>query len=311
MAFLGWLIGCLGLWEPAMQTVALLSVAVGIAVLVGFPVGVLAARSLIARAAINPLLDLMQTIPSFVYLIPAAMLFGLGKVPAILATVVYATPPLIRLTDLGIREVNRAAVEASRAFGATRRQVLTGVELPLALPTIMQGINQTLMMALSMVVIASMIGPAASANRADSSGTGRHRPRRRAGDVLLAVIFDRTTQAVGLTPGASPGAGDGWLDRGPQRLDGLRPRRGERWRWSGRHGTRSSSQNRRGARARRYLALGRALGPRRHGPLRLGQVDLIRHLNRLIGPTEGGITIGTGVLALSIRDLKRFHRGRQ
>ena len=99
MAFLGWLIGCLGLWEPAMQTVALLSVAVGIAVLVGIPVGVLAARSRIARAAINPLLDLMQTIPSFVYLIPAAMLFGLGKVPAILATVVYATPPLIRLTE--------------------------------------------------------------------------------------------------------------------------------------------------------------------------------------------------------------------
>jgi len=201
MAFLGWLIGCLGLWEPAMQTVALLSVAVGIAVLVGIPVGALAARSRIARAAINPLLDLMQTIPSFVYLIPAAMLFGLGKVPAILATVVYATPPLIRLTDLGIREVNRAAVEASRAFGATRRQVLTGVELPLALPTIMQGINQTLMMALSMVVIASMIG-ARGVGETVLIGLQRNEPGTGLVGglviVLLAVIFDRTTQAIGL-----------------------------------------------------------------------------------------------------------------
>ncbi len=100
----------------------------------------------------------MQTIPSFVYLIPAAMLFGLGKVPAILATVVYATPPLIRLTDLGIRQVDGEVIEASRAFGATRRQLLFGVQIPLSLPSIMQGLNQTTMMALAMVVIASMIG---------------------------------------------------------------------------------------------------------------------------------------------------------
>lgn len=200
MTFLMWLIGCLGLWEQAMQTVALLIVAVGLAVILGIPVGVLAARSPVARAAINPLLDLMQTIPSFVYLIPAAMLFGLGKVPAILATVVYATPPLIRLTDLGIREVDRETIEASRAFGATRWQVLTGVELPLALPSIMQGINQTLMMSLAMVVIASMIG-ARGVGETVLIGLQRNEPGTGLVGglviVLLAIIFDRTTQAIG------------------------------------------------------------------------------------------------------------------
>ena len=124
MVGLTWLIGSLGLWEQAMQTLALLIVAVGIAIVLGIPFGVLTARSSIARAVINPMLDLMQTIPSFVYLIPAAMLFGLGKVPAILATVIYATPPLIRLTDLGIRQVDHEVIEASRAFGATRWQML-------------------------------------------------------------------------------------------------------------------------------------------------------------------------------------------
>ena len=200
MTVLMWLIGCLGLWDQAMQTVALLFVAVGIAVILGIPTGVLAARSRIARAVINPILDLMQTIPSFVYLIPAAMLFGLGKVPAILATVVYATPPLIRLTDLGIREVEREAVEASRALGATRWQVLTGVELPLALPSIMQGINQTMMMALAMVVIASMIG-ARGVGETVLIGLQRNDPGTGLVGglviVLLAVIFDRTTQAIG------------------------------------------------------------------------------------------------------------------
>jgi glycine betaine/proline transport system permease protein len=200
MILLAWLVGCLGLWDQAMQTVALLIVAVGIAVLLGIPVGILAARSRVARAVINPVLDLMQTIPSFVYLIPAAMLFGLGKVPAILATVVYATPPLVRLTDLGIREVDHEAVEASRAFGATRWQVLRGVELPLALPTIMQGINQTLMMALAMVVIASMIG-ARGVGETVLIGLQRNDPGTGLVGglviVILAIIFDRTTQALG------------------------------------------------------------------------------------------------------------------
>ena len=200
MAVAAWFIGTLGLWEQAMQTVAIMLVSVGIAVLVGIPVGILTARNDRARTMINPILDLMQTIPSFVYLIPAAMLFGLGKVPAVLATVIYATPPLIRLTDLGIRHVAADVVEASRAFGATRRQILQGIQIPLALPSIMQGINQTTMMALAMVVIASMIG---------ARGVGETvllgLQRNDAGQglvggiaiVILAVIFDRISQAFG------------------------------------------------------------------------------------------------------------------
>lgn len=139
MAAVLWGVGALGLWDQAMQTVAIVLVSVAIAVLLGLPLGVLAARQRWVRAVLAPVLDLMQTIPSFVYLIPAAMLFGLGKVPAILATVVYATPPLVRLTDLGIRQVDAAAVEAARAFGASPHQLLWGVELPLALPSIMRG----------------------------------------------------------------------------------------------------------------------------------------------------------------------------
>lgn len=200
MSVLMWFVGTLGLWEQAMQTVAIMLVSVGIAILVGVPVGVMAARSDRARAIVNPILDLMQTIPSFVYLIPAAMLFGLGKVPAILATVIYATPPLIRLTDLGIREVDSEVVEASRAFGATRWQMLRGVQIPLALPSIMQGINQTTMMALAMVVIASMIGARGVGEtvllglQRNDSGQGL------VGGlaiVLLAIVFDRISQAAG------------------------------------------------------------------------------------------------------------------
>jgi glycine betaine/proline transport system permease protein len=200
MAAAAYVLGLLGLWEKAMQTVAIMLVSVGIAIVIGIPVGILTARSDRARMLINPVLDLMQTIPSFVYLIPAAMLFGLGKVPAILATVIYATPPLIRLTDLGIRHVDSEVIEASRAFGATRWQMLRGVQIPLALPSIMQGINQTTMMALAMVVIASMIG---------ARGVGETvllgLQRNDAGQglvgglaiVLLAIIFDRISQAAG------------------------------------------------------------------------------------------------------------------
>lgn len=200
LVVLTWLIGCLGLWEQAMQTIAIMLVAVGLAIVIGIPVGVLIARSNLARAAVNPILDLMQTIPSFVYLIPAAMLFGLGKVPAILATVVYATPPLIRLTDLGIRQVDREVVEAGRAFGASRWQLLKGVQIPLALPAIMQGINQTTMMALAMVVIASMIGARGIGEtvllglQRNDSGTGL------VGGiaiVILAIVFDRISQGFG------------------------------------------------------------------------------------------------------------------
>ncbi len=196
-----WSIGSLGVWEQAMQTVAIMSVAVGMSLAVGLPAGVLMARSSRVRAAVLPLLDLMQTIPSFVYLIPAAMLFGLGKVPAILATVIYAAPPLIRLTDLGIRLVDAEVLEASRAFGATRVQMLFGVQLPLALPNIMQGINQTLMMALAMVVIASMIG-ARGLGETVLLGLQRNDSGQGAigglAIVALAIVFDRVTQSVGL-----------------------------------------------------------------------------------------------------------------
>ncbi len=195
-----YMIGTLGLWDQAMQTIAIMVVAVLLSILIGIPIGIASSRSNRVRATINPVLDLMQTIPSFVYLIPAAMLFGLGKVPAILATVIYATPPLIRLTDLGIREVNAEVVEASRAFGATRWQILTGVQVPLALPSIMQGINQTMMMALAMVVIASMIG---ARGVGETVLLGLQRGDSGQGllgglaIVLLAIVFDRITQAYG------------------------------------------------------------------------------------------------------------------
>lgn len=195
-----WFIGSLGLWEQAMQTIAIMLVSVFLSLVIGVPLGVMAARSERFRAGLNPVLDLMQTIPSFVYLIPAAMLFGLGKVPAILATVIYAAPPLIRLTDLGIRMVDSEVVEASRAFGATRWQILKGVQIPLALPSIMQGINQTMMMALAMVVIASMIGARGVGEtvllglQRNDSGQGLIGG---IAIVILAIIFDRITQAIG------------------------------------------------------------------------------------------------------------------
>lgn len=133
------LVGAVGLWDKLMQTLALMLVATLISVLVGIPLGILSARSNRLRAVLMPLLDIMQTMPSFVYLIPVLMLFGLGKVPAIFATVIYAAPPLIRLTDLGIRQVDGEVMEAINAFGANRWQQLFGVQLPLALPSIMAG----------------------------------------------------------------------------------------------------------------------------------------------------------------------------
>ncbi len=194
-------IGCLGLWEKSMQTIAIMLVAVLLSLVIGLPVGVLSARSDRFRAVLSPVLDLMQTIPSFVYLIPAAMLFGLGKVPAIFATIIYATPPLIRLVDLGIREVDKEVVEACQAFGGSRWQTLTGVQIPLALPSIMQGINQTMMMSLAMVVIASMIG---ARGVGETVLIGLQRNDAGMGliggiaIVILAIVFDRITQAAGL-----------------------------------------------------------------------------------------------------------------
>lgn len=165
-----------------------LIVAVAMTVAIGIPVGILMARHDAVQATLRPVLDLMQTMPSFVYLIPAVMLFGLGKFSALLATVICAVPPLIRLTDLGIRHVDPEILEASTAYGATANQKLFGVQLPLALPSIMAGINQSIMMALAMVVIASMIGARGlgeeilyGLQRLDpGTGAGKRWPRRSA-----------------------------------------------------------------------------------------------------------------------------------
>lgn len=193
-------IGVIGQWDRGMQTLALMIVALIMCLIVGLPVGVLMSMSERFRKVALPILDIMQTMPSFVYLIPVVMLFGLGKVPALIATIVYAVPPLIRLTDLGIRLVDHSVMEAATAFGATRRQKLLGVQLPLALPNIMAGINQTTMMALSMVVVASMIG-ARGLGQEVLAGINRLEVGRGllAGlaIVALAILFDRVTQAYG------------------------------------------------------------------------------------------------------------------
>ncbi|VFR32356.1 L-proline glycine betaine ABC transport system permease protein ProW (TC 3.A.1.12.1) [plant metagenome] len=193
-------LGLLGLWDAGMQTLSLMLMAAGLSVVIGIPIGILMARVDWLRSVLLPVLDVMQTMPSFVYLIPVVMLFGLGKIPALIATVIYAVPPLIRLTDLGIRLVDREVLEASRAFGANSRQQLFGVQLPLALPNIMAGLNQTTMMALSMVVIASMIG-ARGLGYEVLLGINRLEVGRGVvaglGIVVLAVLFDRITQSYG------------------------------------------------------------------------------------------------------------------
>lgn len=193
------LIGIMGLWEEMMLTLSVVLVAVIIAGLIGVPLGILIAYNERMETVVKPVLDAMQTMPSFVYLIPAIMLFGLGSVPAVFATVVYATPPAIRLTILAINGVSKEMVEAGHAFGSTTWQILTKIELPQAFPTIMMGINQTTMLAMSMVVISSMIGARGlglnvlqAINRIDI-GLGFE-----AGIsiVFLAIIIDRITQGI-------------------------------------------------------------------------------------------------------------------
>jgi glycine betaine/proline transport system permease protein len=199
MAGLLVLIGSFGYWELAMMTLGLTTAAVVVSLAVGIPVGITMAKSDLVESIIRPILDAMQTMPSFVYLIPALMLFGLGKVPALFATLIYAIPPVIRLTNVGIRQVSPNVIEAARAFGASSRQILFEVQIPLAVPSIMVGINQTTMMALAMVVIASMIGARGlglevllAINRIEV-GRGFE-----AGIsiVFLAVIIDRLTHAL-------------------------------------------------------------------------------------------------------------------
>ncbi|WP_024302538.1 proline/glycine betaine ABC transporter permease [Pseudogulbenkiania sp. MAI-1] len=195
-----YLIGCLGLWDKLMQTLALMMVSTLLTVLLGVPLGIWMSRSKGLRLALAPVLDVMQTLPTFVYLIPVLMLFGLGKVPAIFATVIYALPPLVRLTDLGIRQVDGEVQEAACSFGTTYWQLLFGVQLPLARPSIMAGINQSVMMALAMVVIASMIGSRglgedvlAGINNMDM-GKGM---QAGIAIVILAIVIDRISQAYG------------------------------------------------------------------------------------------------------------------
>lgn len=194
------LIGAFGMWDDTMKTVSMILVCTMIAIAVGLPIGILMARSRRVQAVVNPVLDVMQTMPSFVYLIPVVMLLGIGRVPGLIAVVIYAVPPMIRLTNLGIRLVDRDVLEAADAFGSSSWQRLKNVQLPLALPTIMAGINQTIMMALSMVVIASMIGvqglgqPVLKAISNQYFTLGLFNGFAIVG---IAIIFDRASQAYG------------------------------------------------------------------------------------------------------------------
>ena len=192
-------IGFMGLWPNTIETIALMVVAVTISVAVGLPLGVLAARNELADNLIRPILDAMQTMPSFVYLLPGILFFGLGKPAGIFATIIYAVPPVIRLTNLGIRQVSPDTVEAARSFGASPFQILTKVQMPLALPTIMAGINQTTMMALAMVTIASMVaagGLGDNVLRALQKNQPGNGAIAGVAIVLLAIVIDRLTQAV-------------------------------------------------------------------------------------------------------------------
>ncbi|MBT2484202.1 MULTISPECIES: proline/glycine betaine ABC transporter permease [unclassified Microbacterium] len=194
------LIVAMDLWVPAMQTLALVLVAGVIAVLIAVPLGIWSARNATVRAIIKPVLDFMQTMPAFVYLIPAIVFFGIGVVPGLVATVIFALPPGVRLTELGIRGVDSETVEAGHAFGAKPGQILRGIQLPLATPTIMAGINQVILLALSMAVIAGMAGAdglgkmvveaIATINIAKGVEAGL-------GVVLIAVFLDRVTAALG------------------------------------------------------------------------------------------------------------------
>ncbi|MCY6380052.1 ABC transporter permease [Hoeflea prorocentri] len=194
------LIGYFDMWEDTMKTISMIFVCTILAIFIGIPIGIIMSRSDRVQAVINPILDVMQTMPSFVYLIPVVMLLGIGKVPGLIAVVIYAIPPIIRLTNLGIRLVDKDVLEAADAFGSSNWQRLKNVQMPLALPTIMAGINQTIMMALAMVVVASMIGvqglgqPVLKAINSQYFTLGVFNGLAIVG---IAIIFDRTSQAFG------------------------------------------------------------------------------------------------------------------
>lgn len=194
------LIGYLGLWEDTMTTLSMVICSVVFCAVVGIPLGILSGRSDRFEMILRPFLDAMQTTPAFVYLVPVVMLFSIGTVSGILATIVFALPPIIRLTSLGIRQVHPELVEAALAFGATDWQVLRKVQFPLAMPSIMAGLNQTIMMALSMVVIAALIGAGGLGNPVVQGLNTLEIGMATVGGlaiVLLAMVLDRITQGIG------------------------------------------------------------------------------------------------------------------
>lgn len=198
VAFL--LIGIFGMWEDTMRTVSIITVCTLLAIVIGIPIGVMMARYDRAQATITPVLDVMQTMPSFVYLIPVVMLLGIGRVPGVIAVIIYAIPPVIRLTNLGIRLVDKDVLEAANAFGADFKQRLFGVQIPLAMPNIMAGVNQTIMMSLAMVVIASMIGVKGLGQPVLKAITNQYFSMglfNGLAIVAIAIVFDRVSQAYG------------------------------------------------------------------------------------------------------------------
>lgn len=209
-------LGLIGVWSESMTTLSLVLTSLFFCVLIGIPLGILSARSDRTEKIVRPVLDAMQTLPAFVYLVPVVMLFGIGNVPGVLVTIVFALPPLVRLTNLGIRQVPGDKIEAARAFGCTPRQMLFKVQLPLATPTIMAGVNQTLMLSLSMVVIASMIS-VGGLGQMVLRGIGRLDMGLATvggvGLVLLAIFLDRLTQAMGERSDAA--RTQHWYETGP------------------------------------------------------------------------------------------------
>ena len=213
-------IGVLGTWDLAMDTLSQVLVAVVLSIAIAIPLGVASARSDRFQQGLKPVLDAMQTMPAFVYLVPVIFLFQLGRVPGVIASVIYALPPAIRLTDLGIRQVPKEIVEAARAYGSTPRQLLLKVQLPLARPSIMLGVNQTIMMALSVVIIAGLIGAGALGFEVVYDLTHSEIGRGVVAGLsitLLAIVLDRLTQAMGMERRATRGpvgtGGMGWWTR--------------------------------------------------------------------------------------------------
>ena len=193
-------IGYLGMWEDTMRTLALVSVSTFVCIAIGIPVGILMSKSDRIQAVIVPILDIMQTIPAFVYLIPVLMLLGIGKVPGLIAVCIYAIPPVVRLTNLGIRLVDKDVLEAADAFGASPRQKMMQVQLPLALPNLFAGVNQTIMMALAMVVVASLIGAHGLGSQVLKAVNNQYLTLGMMNGlaiVAIAIVFDRVSQKFG------------------------------------------------------------------------------------------------------------------